>query len=47
VRVPGAHALNFSAPELIAALVEAYIDGSPLHADDGPLSVVEVLEVPP
>jgi pimeloyl-ACP methyl ester carboxylesterase len=46
VKVPGAHALNFSAPELIAALVEAHVDGSPLRTDDGPLSVVEVLEIP-
>jgi pimeloyl-ACP methyl ester carboxylesterase len=46
VRVPGAHALNFSAPELIAALVEAHADGTPLHTDDGPLAVVELLEIP-
>ena len=46
VRVPGAHALNFSAPELIAALIEAHVDGTPLHSDDGPLSVVEVLDIP-
>ncbi len=46
VRVPGAHALNFSAPELIAALIEAHADGRPLHTDTGPLSVVEVLEIP-
>jgi pimeloyl-ACP methyl ester carboxylesterase len=46
VRVPGAHALNFSAPDLIAALIEAHADGRPLHTDDGPLSVVEVLEIP-
>ncbi len=46
VRVPGAHALNFSAPELIAALVEAHADDRPLHTDDGPLSVVEILEIP-
>jgi pimeloyl-ACP methyl ester carboxylesterase len=46
VRVPGAHALNFSSPELIAALVEAHVTGAPLHTVDGPLSVVEILEVP-
>lgn len=46
VRVPGAHALNFSAPELIAALVEAHVDDRPLRVDDGPLSVVEILEIP-
>jgi len=46
VRVPGAHALNFSAPELIAALVEAHVDNTPLHTDNGPLSVTEILDVP-
>jgi pimeloyl-ACP methyl ester carboxylesterase len=46
VRVPGAHALNFSAPELIAALIEAHVDGAPLHTTDGPLSVVELFEIP-
>jgi hypothetical protein len=46
VRVPGAHALNFSAPQLIAALIEAHMDGSPLHTDAGPLSVSELLDIP-
>jgi pimeloyl-ACP methyl ester carboxylesterase len=46
VLVPGAHALNFSAPELIAALVEAHHDGGPLRTDDGPLAVVEIVDVP-
>ncbi len=46
VRVPGAHALNFSAPRLIAALIEAHVDGSPLHTDVGPLSVSELLDIP-
>ena len=46
VRVPGAHALNFSAPELIAALIEAHVDDRPLRTIDGPLSVVELLEIP-
>ena len=32
VVVPGAHALNFSAPELIAELIEAHIAGEPLTA---------------
>jgi pimeloyl-ACP methyl ester carboxylesterase len=36
VKVPGAHALNFSRPELIAELVEAHITGGPLFA--GPLA---------
>ena len=46
VQVPGAHALNFSDPELIAALIEAHVDGRALHTDDGPLSVVVVLDIP-
>ena len=46
VRVPGAHALNFSAPELIAGLVEAHLAGEPLTTPTGPLSVVEVLTIP-
>jgi pimeloyl-ACP methyl ester carboxylesterase len=44
VKVPGAHALNFSAPELIAALIDAHITGGPLTAPSGPLSQVEVLD---
>ena len=47
VRVPGAHALNFSAPELIADLVEAHLANEPLVAPTGPRSVVEVLAVDP
>jgi pimeloyl-ACP methyl ester carboxylesterase len=46
VLVPGAHALNFSAPDLVAALVEAHVDGAPLQTSDGTLSVVELLEIP-
>jgi pimeloyl-ACP methyl ester carboxylesterase len=46
VRVPGAHAPNFSAPDVVAALVEAHADGAPLHTGVGPLSVVEILEIP-
>ncbi|HEY5979154.1 MAG TPA: alpha/beta fold hydrolase [Microlunatus sp.] len=38
VRVPGAHALNFSAPELIAELIDAHVANRPLlggvHARD-------------
>ena len=30
VRVPGAHALNYSDPQLIAELIEAHIAGEPL-----------------
>jgi pimeloyl-ACP methyl ester carboxylesterase len=46
VKVPGAHALNYSDPELIAALVEAHVDDAPLSSVDGPLSRVEVLDEP-
>jgi pimeloyl-ACP methyl ester carboxylesterase len=45
VKVPGAHALNFSAPHLVAALIEAYLNGSPLSSP-GTLADVEVLDVP-
>ena len=45
VRVPGAHALNYSAPDLIAELVEAHLAGAALAADTGPRRGVEVLAV--
>ena len=32
VKVRGAHALNYSAPELIASLIEAHLSGRPLSA---------------
>jgi Predicted hydrolases or acyltransferases (alpha/beta hydrolase superfamily) len=45
VKVPGAHALNFSSPQLIAELVEAHLAGSSLL--DGPLAqgAAELVEV--
>ena len=45
VKVPGAHALNFTSPELIAELVEAHLAGRPVLA--GPLArhVAELVEV--
>jgi pimeloyl-ACP methyl ester carboxylesterase len=46
VKVPGAHALNFSAPQMIAALIDAHIKDAPLSAPDGPLGQVEVLDGP-
>jgi pimeloyl-ACP methyl ester carboxylesterase len=46
VTVPGAHALNHSHPELIAALVQAAIDGAPLHTDSGVLSVTTEVQIP-
>lgn len=45
VKVPGAHALNYSAPRLIAELVEAHITGRPLVAETGPRSEVELVSV--
>ena len=46
VRVPGTHALNSSAPELVAALIEAHLTDAPLRTESGPLSVVHELQVP-
>jgi pimeloyl-ACP methyl ester carboxylesterase len=45
VTVPGAHALNYSAPELIAELVEAHLSGEPLATSTGPRSVVNVVAI--
>ncbi len=45
VKVPGAHALNFSRPELIADLIEAHIADEPLVTTSGPRSVVEIVEI--
>ncbi len=47
VEVPGAHALNYSAPELIAELVEAHLAGEPLEAPTGPRRVVRTVNVGP
>jgi pimeloyl-ACP methyl ester carboxylesterase len=47
VAVPGAHALNFSAPELIGSLVDAFVEGEPLVTSSGPRSVVTSVPVPP
>ena len=43
VKVPGAHALNYSAPELIAELVEAHLAGESLSTPTGPRRAVEIL----
>jgi pimeloyl-ACP methyl ester carboxylesterase len=45
VKVHGAHALNYSRPELVAELVEAHLSGRPLRAPTGPTRDVEVLEI--
>jgi pimeloyl-ACP methyl ester carboxylesterase len=45
VSVPGAHALNYSDPQLIAELIEAYLAGEPLSTQTGRRSVVEAVSV--
>ena len=42
VKVHGAHALNYSEPELIASLVEAHLAGRPLANVAGPIEVLEI-----
>jgi pimeloyl-ACP methyl ester carboxylesterase len=46
VKVSGAHALNFSRPELVAHLIDAYIEGRPLVAPVGARHAVERVEIP-
>ena len=46
VRVPGAHALNFSRPDLIAALIEAHLAGERLQATGGPYGPIELIDIP-
>jgi hypothetical protein len=43
--VPGAHALNFSSPELIALLVEAHMTGAPLVPESRPTNVAGAINV--
>ena len=45
VQVPGAHALNFSAPELLAELIEAHSAGEPLVSPAGPRRLVRTIDV--
>lgn len=47
VKVPGAHALNFTAPQLIAELIEAHLTGGPLTAPSGPRRDVETITIAP
>lgn len=47
VQVPGAHALNYSAPDLIAELVEAHLADEPLSTKTGRRRVVRILDVGP
>ena len=44
--VPGAHALNYSHPDTIAALIEAHAADAPFEASSGPLAGVRELRVP-
>lgn len=46
VTVTGAHALNFSHPELVAGLIDAFMEGRPYAAPAGSTESVVVLEVP-
>jgi pimeloyl-ACP methyl ester carboxylesterase len=46
VTVPGAHALNYSSPEIVADLVHAHVAGEPLTSDTGPRRVARVLDIP-
>ena len=45
VTVPGAHALNYSDPQLIAELIQAHIAGEPLATQTGRRSLVDVVSV--
>jgi pimeloyl-ACP methyl ester carboxylesterase len=45
VKVSGAHALNFSRPELISHLIDAYLCDDPLVAPPGSRHTAEVLDI--
>jgi pimeloyl-ACP methyl ester carboxylesterase len=47
VKVRGAHALNYSEPELIASLIEAHVAGRPLAASAELAGGVEILDIGP
>jgi hypothetical protein len=47
VKVHGAHALNFSKPELIASLIEAHLAGRPLGTAVDPAMDIELVAVGP
>jgi pimeloyl-ACP methyl ester carboxylesterase len=46
VKVRGAHALNYSEPELIASLIEAHLAGRPLATSPAVAGSVEILDIP-
>jgi hypothetical protein len=45
VRVPGAHALNYSSPELIAELIDAHLTARPLFDGFHARGVAEAVQV--
>ena len=47
VKVRGAHALNFSRPELIAALIDAHLADRPLSTVTDDTGMLEILDVSP
>ena len=47
VTITGAHALNFSHPETVAGLIDAFMNGGPYVAPAGSTDSVVVLEIPP
>jgi len=49
VTIPGAHALNYSSPDLIAELIDAHLSGQPLldgHRARGVAELVDVTNMP-
>ena len=47
VKVHGAHALNYSAPELIASLIGAHLAGQPLSVSPDVAGAIELLDIVP
>jgi pimeloyl-ACP methyl ester carboxylesterase len=47
VTVTGAHALNFSHPEMVAGLIDAFMTGGPYAAPAGSTDSVVLLHIPP
>lgn len=45
VKVHGAHALNFSRPDLMASLIDAHLSGRTLPGSTGPNPTVEILDI--
>ncbi|MGH3507407.1 MAG: alpha/beta fold hydrolase [Nocardioidaceae bacterium] len=47
VAVPGAHALNYSSPELISDLIDAQLTGAPLVEGAGPRRLAKIVDIRP